>query len=121
MDTLHITTRAQAEAAGQVILKVHGVNNGLDPHLRPEHQPRAAINTTPMQAPPKSNVQSIARKIISRSIEHLGKSATGNTTTTLCTDTAPPTDFNPRNFSTTPLFPPDVPFKPFLPVSDHNS
>ena len=33
LDTLHITTRAQAKAAGQAIPKVDGVDKGLDPHL----------------------------------------------------------------------------------------
>ena len=82
LDTLHITTRAQAKAAGQAIPKVHGVDKGLDTHLKPEHQSRSATNVTPKQAPTNSNVQSIARILISRSIKHLSKSATGITITT---------------------------------------
>ena len=52
LDTLHITTRSQAKAAGQATPKVHGVDKGLDPHLKPEHQSRSTTNVIPKQAPP---------------------------------------------------------------------
>ena len=51
LDSLHITTRAQAKAADQAIPKVHGVDRGLDLHLKPEHQSRSTTNVTPKQAP----------------------------------------------------------------------
>ena len=68
LDTLHITTSAQAKAAVQAIPKVNGVDKGLDPHLKPEHQSRSTT-MSPKTSPPKSNVQSIARKLISKSIK----------------------------------------------------
>ena len=97
LDNLHITTWAQANAAGQAAPKVHGVDKGIDPHLKPEHQSRSKTNVTSKLAPPKSNVQYIARKLLSKSIQHLGKSAAGDTTTTFCTNTAPPEDLIAEN------------------------
>ena len=110
-DILHITTRAQAKAADQAIPKVHGVDKGLDPHLKPEHQSRSARNVTPKQALPKHNVQSIARKLIWRSIKCLGKSAAENTTGTPCTDTAPNIDLIPET-SAQPHYCPRPPSSP---------
>ena len=120
LDTLHITTRLQAKAAGQAISKVYGVGKDLDPHLKPEHQSRNATNVTPKQAQPKSNVQFKARKLISISIKHLGKSDVGNTTTITCTDTPssmypiPEASRQPHYFPRPPL--PALP----PPVNDHN-
>ena len=65
LDTVYITTRIQTKAAGQAIPKVCGVDKGLDQQLKPEHQSRSTTDVTPEPVPPKSNVQFIARKLLS--------------------------------------------------------
>ena len=86
LDTLNINTRAQVKA-GQAVPKVHHVDKGLGPHLKPEHQSRSTTNIMPKLAQPKRNVHSIFRKLLSKSIKCLSKSAVGNTSTTPCTNT----------------------------------
>ena len=61
LDTQYITTRAQANDVGQAGPKVHGFDKGLGHHLKPKHN---ICHTK--KAPPKCNVQSIARNLILR-------------------------------------------------------
>ena len=63
------------------------------------------------KTPPKCNAQSIARKLISRSIKCLGKSAAGNTTTIPFTDTSPSIDSIPEK-SAQPYYFPRPPYSP---------
>ena len=68
-DTYHITMRSQANAAGEVLSKVQGTDKALDPHVKPEHQSKGVIQTAPTPAYKRSNVQSLAKKLISKRIQ----------------------------------------------------
>ena len=69
-ESYHIIRRSQATAAGEVAPKVHGTDRTLDPH---EHQSKSVIQTAPTPAPKGSNVQSLAKKPIFKSIQKLVK------------------------------------------------
>ncbi len=75
-----LTTRSQAKKNGEQVPEIHGIDKGLDPHLKPEHQDRnkgipkgdAQRKSTDIRArPPSKPNQMIARKLISRSIRTL--------------------------------------------------
>ena len=70
-DTFYITMRSQAKAV-EVAPKVHETDKALDPHVKPEHQSKSIVQTAP--TPPKrSNVQSLVKKLILKSIQCLVK------------------------------------------------
>ena len=80
---LPMMTRSSAKAIGVEPPPVHGVEKGIDPHKKPEHQkcskrppprhsPRPSTQSTAGQQPvpvprPRSRVQEVARKILDRS------------------------------------------------------
>ena len=66
-DSYHITMKSQANAVREVALKVHGTDKVLDPLVRPEHQSKSVVQTAIIPAPKRSNVQSLAKKLISKS------------------------------------------------------
>ena len=68
-DTYHSTMRSQAKAAGEVALKVHGIDKTLDPNVKLKHQSKNVLQTSPPPASKRSNVQSLAKKLISKSIQ----------------------------------------------------
>ena len=72
-DTYHITMRSQDKAAGEVASKMHGTDRALDPHVNPEHQSKSVVQTAPTPAPKRINDHSLAKKLISKSIQQLVK------------------------------------------------
>ena len=59
----------QAKAAGEMVPKMHGINKVLDPHVKPEHQSKSIVQTAPTPVPERSNVQSLAKKLVSKNIQ----------------------------------------------------
>ena len=84
-----MTTRRRARAAGVTVLKVHGVDKAVDPHVKPERQkphPRQVDKQYQQPAPdiaskprfPQPHIQSrdqrVSRKLIERSRAVLNRS-----------------------------------------------
>ena len=73
LDTFQITMRSQAKAAEEGAPNVHGTDKTLDPFINFYHQSISVIQTAPTPASKRSNVQSLAKKLISKSIQQLVK------------------------------------------------
>ena len=75
LDTLNVySTRSKTKEAGVMVPEVHGVNKGLDPHVKPEHQ---KPKTQPKPARSSlSLAQNIARRLVSKSVKSLCSPAT---------------------------------------------
>ena len=89
LGTHKITTRSQAKAAREVAPKVHGTNKAIDPHVKPEHQSKSTVQAAPVTAAKKISVQSVAKKLILKSIQHLVKKTSH--TSSLDSNERPPT------------------------------
>ena len=46
-----IQTRSQAKSSGIKVLEIHGVNKGLNPHVKPEKQRPLPTHSTPLTNP----------------------------------------------------------------------
>ena len=65
LDILNVySTRSKTKEAGVVVPEVHGVNNGLDPHVKSEHQ-KPKTQPKPARSAP-SLAKNIARKVESK-------------------------------------------------------
>ena len=73
LDTYKITIRSQAKAAREMAPKVHGTDEALNSHVKPDHQSKSTVQTAHATAPKRSSVQSLAKKLTSKSIQHLVK------------------------------------------------
>ena len=63
LDTLNVrSTRSKTKEAGVIVPEVHGVNKGLDPHVKPEHQ-KPKTQPNPARSAPHL-AQNIARKLV---------------------------------------------------------
>ena len=77
-----MTTRHRAQAAGVTVPKVHGVDKGVDPHVKPEHQklhpqpapkhrlppaPHVPKKTHVPQPRPQAHNQCLSHKLVDRS------------------------------------------------------
>ena len=70
LDTLNVySTRSKTNEAGIIVPEVHGVNKGLDPHVKPEHQ-KPKTQPKPARSAP-SLAQNIAKKLVSKSVKTL--------------------------------------------------
>ena len=76
LDTLNVySTRSKTKDAGVIVPEVHGLNKGLDSHVKPEHQ-KSKTQPKPVRSAP-SLAQNIARKLVSKGVKTLYRTATG--------------------------------------------
>ena len=68
------STGSKTKEAGVIVPEVHGVNKGLDLHVKPEHQ-KPKTQTRPAISAP-SLAQNIAKKLVSKSVKTLCRLAT---------------------------------------------
>ena len=74
LDTLNVYfTRSKTKDTGEIVPGVHGVNKGLDPHVKPEHQKLKTLK--PARSAPNV-AQNIAKNLMSESINTLCRPAT---------------------------------------------
>ena len=69
LDTNVYSTRSKRKEAGVIVPEVHGVNKGLDLHVKPEHQ-KPKTQPKPARSAP-SLTHNIARKLVSKSFKTL--------------------------------------------------
>ena len=51
-----VQTRSQAKTSGTILLKVHGIDKGIDPNIRPEKQVIKPVVTPQTHILPKTKI-----------------------------------------------------------------
>ena len=75
LDTLNVySTRSKTKETGVIVPEVHGVNKGLNPYVKLEHQ-KPKTQSKPARSAP-CLTQNIARKSVPKSVKNLCRPAT---------------------------------------------